>query len=222
MTLAWATSLPAGDKLVLLALADCANDEGRCWPGIKGLCAKTGKSERSLQGAIKALCETGHLTRDEVAGKGCNYTVHPRNNCAPAKSAPPQKTTKTPAKSAGKPSRTIIASEAKASSAVRATYPAPSGVPESVWADFLKSPKRRKAGMSDTAYAGIKNNLTILAEHGFPPGEMIALAVERGWTTVKLEWVLNDNDRRTNSMAGHQPSDGLSNTARAGIAVFGH
>lgn len=71
-------------------------------------------------------------------------------------------------------------------------FPAPDGVSDEIWSDFMLSPKRRKAGMSTTAYAGIKNNLAVLAEHGFPPGEMIALAVERGWTTVKLEWVLND------------------------------
>jgi hypothetical protein len=111
MTAAWAVDLPAGDKLVLLALADCANDEGHCWPGIRSLCTKTGKSERSLQAAIKALCEAQHLTRDEIIGKGCNYLVHPRKDCAPAETAPPQKLQKppqrlrpTPAKSAGKPS----------------------------------------------------------------------------------------------------------------------
>lgn len=210
--------MPAGEKLVLLALADCANDEGHCWPGIRNLCSKTGKSERSLQDALKGLEKNGHITRAQVPGKGCNYTVHPRNNCAPAKSAPPQKRAATPAKSAPKPSRTIIASEAKASSATR-VWPLPHGVSLQVWTDFLKSPKRRKAGMNETAYAGIVKNLRICAEHGFPPGETLALAVERGWTTVKLEWV--QNERRTNSLGRHQSSDGLSSTSRAGIAVFG-
>ena len=106
-------------------------------------------------------------------------------------------------------------SEAKASS----PYIAPPGVPDETWADFLKSPKRKKAGMSQTAYAGICNNLNELAEHGYPPGAMVALAVERGWTTVKLEWV--QNDKRNNSMGRHQPADGLSSTARAAVAVFG-
>lgn len=106
-------------------------------------------------------------------------------------------------------------SEAKASS----PYIAPPGVPDETWADFLKSPKRKKAGMSPTAYAGICNNLNDLAEHGYPPGAMIALAVERGWTTVKLEWV--QNDKRTNSLGRHQPDDGLSPTTRAARAVFG-
>lgn len=112
MTAAWAADLPAGDKLVLLALADCANDEGHCWPGIASLCRKTGKSERSLQGALIALEQAGQITREQIPGKGCNYSVHPRKICTPAKSAPPQKLPQppqklrqTPAKSAAKPSK---------------------------------------------------------------------------------------------------------------------
>lgn len=111
MTAAWATDLPAGDKLVLLALADCANDEGHCWPGMRNLVAKTGKCERSVQAAIKSLETSLHLTRTEILGKGCNYLIHPRKNCAPAEHAPPQelrqppqKPRETPAKTAGKPS----------------------------------------------------------------------------------------------------------------------
>jgi len=102
-------------------------------------------------------------------------------------------------------------SEPKGSSP-RPKFPAPEGVSDSVWLDFLNSPKRKKAGMSPTAYSGILNNLNILAEHGFPPGEMIALAVERGWTTVKLEWVLNDDRQRNSnqrSMGGPRPDPTL-------------
>lgn len=118
MTAAWAVDIPAGEKLVLLALADCANDEGHCWPGIASLMRKTGKGERSLQVALKVLELSGHITRDHVAGKGCNYTVHPQQGLplTPAKNAgrrfcgaqkmrsPPQKMRETPAKNAPKPS----------------------------------------------------------------------------------------------------------------------
>ena len=102
-------------------------------------------------------------------------------------------------------------SEAKASSP---KYPAPEGVEESIWVDFLASPKRRKAGMNATAYAGITNNLKALSEHGFPPGEMIALAVERGWTTVKLEWVKNDGRQQ------HHPNIGKTTAAIASLGGF--
>lgn len=106
MTAVWEIDLPASDKLVLLALADCANDEGGCWPSMATLVKKCSKGERTVQASIKSLVDGGHITREERPGKGCFYTVHPRNNCTPAKSAPPQKLTNTPAKSADKPSRT--------------------------------------------------------------------------------------------------------------------
>lgn len=99
----------------------------------------------------------------------------------------------------------------------REKFESPAGVPDQVWHDFLHSPKRRKAGMSKTAYNGICNSLQKLADNGYPPGDMVALAVERGWLTVKLEWV--QNEQRT--QGNRQSSDGLSSTTRAALAVFG-
>lgn len=225
MSLVWELDLPDSEKLVLLALADWANDEGRCWPSINGLARKCSKGARTVQNSIRTLEAKGHLTQHaQDRGRQCHYTVHPivrissdpRSNCTPAEDAPPQRTTRTPAAAAPKPLRTTNSSEAKASS----QYAAPDGVPDETWADFLKSPKRRKAGMSKTAYSGIVNNLTKLAEHGYPPGAMVALAVERGWATIKLEWV--EGDGRRNSLGRHQPAnDGFSSTARAANAVFG-
>ena len=118
MSLAWEIVLPASDKLVLLALADYANDDGGCWPSMATLARKCSKGERTIQGAIKSLVEAGHMSRKETPGKGCHYTIHPRSNCAPAESAPPQKTAQTPAESADKPSkRTIIRNERESAGA---------------------------------------------------------------------------------------------------------
>lgn len=219
MSAAWDADLPPMEKLVLLALADCANDQGGCWPAVSTLVRKSGQGERTVRRCIQALVKKKHITQKQRDGTSPIYTIHPCQSGTPATAAPLPHRPDTPARAAPKPSRTVNSSEAKASSQCRPKFSAPDGVPESVWSDFLASPKRRKAGMSATAYAGIKNNLVALAEHGFPPGEMIALAVERGWTTVKLEWVQNDR-QRTNRMAGHQP-DGLSTTARAALSVFG-
>lgn len=184
MTAAWAVEMSAGDKLVLLALADCANDEGHCWPGVKSLCRKTGKSERSLQAALASLEKNGQITRQQVPGKGCNYTVHPRNNCAPAKSAPPQKSTQTPAEIAGKPSRTVSSDKANALSPRakgRPRFAVPVGVTPEQWQPFVD---QRKKPLNERAYTLLCNKLRDFAEDGFPPGEMIDLATERGWETV--------------------------------------
>lgn len=117
MTVAWSIDLPDSQKIVLLALADCANDEGHCWPSMASLAKKCSKSERTVQGAMNALEEAGHITRAQRPGRGCEYWVHPRSDCAPqglppAEAAPrserhepPQGLRDTPAAAADKPSK---------------------------------------------------------------------------------------------------------------------
>lgn len=112
MTAVWGIDLPDSQKIVLLALADCANDEGLCWPSMASLAGKCSKGERTVQGVIKELVAAGHLTRTEVVGKGCKYVVHPRSDCAPQKlhprkdrTPPPQPLRDTPAAAAPKPSK---------------------------------------------------------------------------------------------------------------------
>jgi hypothetical protein len=103
--------------------------------------------------------------------------------------------------------------EAKASSK---KFAAPPGVSEPQWQAFRK---QRRKPLNDHSYALLCNKLRSLADAGWPPGDMIDLAIERGWETVFAP--RTDNDRRTYSMGRNQPADGLSSTARAAIAVFG-
>ena len=97
MTAVWRMDIPTTDKMVLLALADAANDDGVTWiavssrkPGTKlDLKKKTSLSERAIQGAIRRLTAAGHLQRTERLGKGVIYRVTPaadapRTSCAPA------------------------------------------------------------------------------------------------------------------------------------------
>lgn len=82
MSAAWELDIPTSNKMVLLALADCANDDGVCWPGINHLVRKCSVGERTVQRAIKELAAAGHITRQEVPGKGCRYAVHPKDSAA--------------------------------------------------------------------------------------------------------------------------------------------
>jgi hypothetical protein len=99
--------LPAKDKLVLLALADCANDEGLAWPSIATLARKCGCDERTIQRNLRVLEAKGIFRREEIKGKGCRYIFDPRQIATPGKSSPVTKTTKTPGKLPPKPSRTV-------------------------------------------------------------------------------------------------------------------
>jgi hypothetical protein len=62
MTLAWQVALKHGDKLVLLALADNANDEGLCWPSIATIGRKCGMGECTVQRVIGRLAGAGHVS----------------------------------------------------------------------------------------------------------------------------------------------------------------
>src|SRR5262245_1191745 len=62
---AWQQDLPIGTKLVLLKLADCANEDGECHPSKARMAAECGMSRRAIQGHLQKLREQGLLVRHE-------------------------------------------------------------------------------------------------------------------------------------------------------------
>ncbi len=52
---AWAISMPATDKLVLLALANYASDDGKCWPSLDKLGKDTGLHPKTVSRCIRRL-----------------------------------------------------------------------------------------------------------------------------------------------------------------------
>ena len=64
--LTWAFEQPisATEKVVLLALADHANEHGLCWPSVSTLMKRANVGERTVQRAIQSLEEGGFITRE--------------------------------------------------------------------------------------------------------------------------------------------------------------
>jgi hypothetical protein len=116
MAAVWELDLPPMEKLVLLALADWSNDEGKCWPSATRLAAKTGEGERTVRRVIQSLIGKGFLYQELRSGTSPIYTVDPCQSGTPARAAPLPHRPQTPARAAPKPLGTIIRSEAKASS----------------------------------------------------------------------------------------------------------
>lgn len=72
---AWAWTVPASPtaKLVLLALADFADEIGHCWPAVARIVEMTGLSERAVRGAITSLEASGALAMNR-GGNGRGHS----------------------------------------------------------------------------------------------------------------------------------------------------
>jgi hypothetical protein len=71
MTEVWeSSSAKGGARLVLLALADFANDQGYCYPSICTLAVKSALSERNVQVILRDLERCGEVVTVRGAGRG--------------------------------------------------------------------------------------------------------------------------------------------------------
>jgi len=76
MARVWAHSQTAGGELlVLLALADFANDAGECWPSIPVLARKARLTERQTRRVLTKLEEAGEIRKSQSTG-GRNRRNH--------------------------------------------------------------------------------------------------------------------------------------------------
>jgi hypothetical protein len=79
MNAAFVVDMRPADKLVLLALADNASDEGVAYPSERTLAIKSSQSERSVRRVIGRLIGEGHVsieTRRRGLSTFCR--VHPK------------------------------------------------------------------------------------------------------------------------------------------------
>lgn len=108
------------ELLVLLALADFANDDGECWPSMRRIAEKARMTERGAQKIARRLVDDGFLEINTGGGRhGCNRyliitseranPVHPPNDVHPRTTEQKPRTAKqeTPNPRSPEPSRTI-------------------------------------------------------------------------------------------------------------------
>lgn len=61
----------AGRRLVLLAIADHAHDDGRCaWPSVQTIATKARMTKRGAQKALRELEKSGRIVRDGWSASG--------------------------------------------------------------------------------------------------------------------------------------------------------
>jgi hypothetical protein len=79
MTEVWEVpGLSAVEKLVLLSLADNANDAGVCWPSVQTIARRGSMTDRAVFKILARLEEQGYVSRATNPGRTSTYTVRAR------------------------------------------------------------------------------------------------------------------------------------------------
>lgn len=131
MTLAWRSGAPTGQKMVLLALCDHADDEGECRPSVPYLARKTSLGESTVRQHITTMEQAGILRRQYRTGRSTYYYIHPEHFTppvedkprpvdtpspqipAPPESGAPQNLAPTPAETGGEPPQNLAPTPAE-------------------------------------------------------------------------------------------------------------
>ena len=219
MSAAWALEIGATDKIVLLALADHANDDGYCWPGNASIARKCGLSERAVRGAMGWLESNGHITRHFVTGKSTSFQIHPGTTC-PRQDMPPAPRAKTPARHAPHPGTTcptprhVVPPNHKESSltikepskARRAAVVAlPDWLPADAWAGFAEMRRKARKPLTERAMALAVKKLEALAAEGHDPGAVLDQSTMNNWQGLfPLKEQGNGHTLRANGSAPHR------------------
>lgn len=215
MTTAWTlTGLSSTQKLVLLSLADNANDQGECYPSIRQMVSRTCLSERAVRDAIRILETLGYVRSMPRVGTSTIYLLElsqaqsqtpapaappagdaPRQEVppTPAPAAPPprQQAPPTPAAGAPKPSlnrqlnrQVTVKARTKPGIEV-AAIALPDWLPRQTWIDWVQHRIAVKAPMTERAGELALGHLARLREAGNDPVAVIEQSVRSGkWTDL--------------------------------------
>ena len=189
---------PSGRKMVLLAFADAANDDGLTWIALESergkldMRQKCSMSIRALRDHVAALEADGYIERHETIGKGCIWRVHatPANSAGvqgvtPANSAGP------PANSAGEPLSNHQEKEKTRERILPVVdkcpligRPLPSGVRLDQWEAFLDM--RASIAKPVRAYVATKvlGKLDEVAKAGWHAGDVLDRSTVNQWADV--------------------------------------
>jgi hypothetical protein len=198
--------LDATERLVMLSLADHADDMGRCYPSIARLCQRTSMSDRGVQKVLGRLVERGFISVKPGAGQsGANlYTLStpepgsPRTTFTPPNDVhpkprttftpPPNPVPNTPEPGSPKPSENRQREEKKEGARQVALCLEQWASPASV-ASFIAYRKGHKSkGLTLTGAKRLAGNLKAILDANGDTDDALAMAEEKGWASVEPDW----------------------------------
>ena len=199
--MAQAMSIKVGNplrKLVLIKLADNANDDGICFPSYQYIADVCEISKASARTHIDALIEMGFISkkaRKNKDGSSSNLYILHLGNCMPADSTGmPADSTGMPADSTGgmPADSTITYHSINQSSNLKKTKQksavvllAEFGICGQLADDFIAHRKSKKATITETVLKGYQREAD---KAGIPLTEAIEISIIRNWQGFNANW----------------------------------
>lgn len=216
MTFAWDLPLTGNKKLILMALSDFANDDGKCWPCIETIATKTGASVSTVKRLVKDLITDGYLHkepqyRDNGSQTSNVYIVTPVQNVEGVQNdTPPPGQNDTPPQGQNVPPLNRHTNRHKEPSSKKTnkktielyhksveeieTETGLTDVEFFVCLDALKKFEAHRKAIKKPAkttgpYKLLWKNLIVIREAGISIDYAVQQMVENEWQTVKLEYL---------------------------------
>jgi hypothetical protein len=208
-------------KLVLLKLADNANDQGECWPSYNYIAEQCEMSRRSVMDHVKKLEKSGFLRREYRKGvKGNSSNVFhldfDENTGLGGESAalPSESVALPPSESAalGSESAALPPSESPAPRISHSFEPVneslkdvvttskksaldfslwPALPSDQVFKDWLAIRKQKKAKLTQTAVNRLAPHLVKAVAAGCSVDDVFELCASRCWIGFEFDWLVN-------------------------------
>ena len=232
MSQCWMVSgISPPQKLVLLALADHADDAGLCWPSAATISERTGLSESTTRRAIAELEKLGHLTRKYQTGRPTYYSINPCHSDTPVTVTPlseklqtPVTVTPTPVREANDPcqrskynhheSSLIIIEPSLVKNehvdtkkpTVENLYNTPDYLVDAFGVDYQIARDwiavRKHKKSPPLSETSLKLLITEARKAGITPAQAIANAAGSGWISFKASYIDGNRQPAQNTAAG--------------------
>ena len=186
---AWEQSIKQGPKLVLLALADSANDDGQCWPGYGEIKRKTGINSdatiashlRDLEAAGLVSVENRYGTR---GGAPCKFSnIYQLPVTSKSEVTITSKFEEESNKESNKESKSIYRKLSLADVPEKLRDPV---------REFIDHRINLKKPLTPQALSRFITTATNTAgDLGLPIDGVIRETIDAGWQSVKTEWLAN-------------------------------
>lgn len=222
------------EKLVLLSLADRANEKHECYPSIERLALDTGCNRKTVMDAIQRLADQGLIAAEKSWGRGTRYQLigvvdrhgnqsQKRDQSQSWDQSQKRDGTSTKngtgpvPKTVHEPINNLSITKKHNARGKKQKSLDWSSIPEAARGepldDWLEHRSRLKAPITtQTAITRLANELKQCEQMGIPAGEAIGEAIDAGWRGIKAAWV--ENRRATNETGKRTGGNGGSRAKR--------